>query len=76
MVNDTGTYHVQIDVGTATKKMVSVFDGCCMIAILPKCTITTFSPIEFLPGPTGNQLHGFWNGVTVSIISDKQMDVV
>jgi hypothetical protein len=75
MVNDTGTHHVQIDVGTATKKMFPIFDSRRVITILPEGPITILPPIEFLAGPTGDQLHGFWNDVTIAIVGHEQVNV-
>jgi hypothetical protein len=76
MINDTGTHHIQIDVGAAAKKMVSVFNSRCMVAVLPVCPIASLPLIKLLAGPTGNQLHGFWNHITVAIVGHEQMNVV
>jgi hypothetical protein len=76
MINNTGTHHVQIDVGTAAEKMIPVFDGSCMITVFPKGSIAVLPLIELLAGPTGDQLHGFRNDITAAIVGHKQMDVV
>jgi hypothetical protein len=76
MIDNTGTHHVHINVGTATEKMIPVFDGSCMIAVFPKCTFAVLPLIELLAGPAGDQLHGFGNNVTTAIVGHKQMNMV
>ena len=76
MIDNSGTNHVQIDVGTATEIMTPILDGSCMIAVFPKCSLAILPLIELLACPASDQLHKFGNDVTTAIVGHKQVNVV
>jgi len=47
-----------------------------MIPVLPVSSLSAFSLIVFLPGPSGNELDRVWNDISIADISDQEVNVV
>ena len=56
--------------------MLAVLDGRAVITILPECSSSLFSPIEFLGYAAGDEIHRGWDGTLTKAIQDKKVDVV
>ena len=59
----------------ALPKMIAGFDGCGVVAILSECTPPVFPLVILLANSAGNMLHGSWNGLRSTFISDNQVMV-
>ena len=75
MADDSGPYHVQIDIDEATDQVSIRGDGCGEIAIFPECAPSGFSLIEFLCDPSSYQLHTFRN-TAVTLVMNKKVNVI
>ena len=76
MFHNTCTHHIEINIYKTMKKMIPFLDCCCVIAVLPKCTLTTFSLIIFLTSSSSNQFNRIWNHITIIITNQKKMNMV
>ena len=56
--------------------MFTRFNGCGMIAVLPKRTFAFFSDVLFLGGAAGDQLDGFRQRFPSVPILNKEVDMI
>ena len=76
MVHNSGTYRIEVYVNEASNQMLACFHRCRMITVFPVSSFSTLPDIEFLPGPLRDQLNGFGDHISITLIPDKQMDVI
>ena len=67
---------VKIDIYDTTEKMLSCFYCCCVVSILPKCSLSILPLIVFLPRSTCDELYGSRNDLSITIVGDKKVNVV
>jgi hypothetical protein len=56
--------------------MLTAFYSRGMIPVFPVSTFSIFPLIVFLPRSSSNQLHRFWNDVSLPGINNQQVNVV
>ncbi len=76
MMNNPLPYHIQINIDETSQKVVSAFNCCRMISVFPKCTLTIFALIEFLPRPSCNQFNRIWDDIPFIVSNYKKMNMI
>ncbi len=76
MMNNPRPYHIRINIDETSQKVVSAFNCCRMITVLPKCTLTIFALIEFLACPPCNQFNRIWDDIPFIASKYKKMNMI
>ncbi len=76
VTNDSGTNHIEANGNKTLEQMAGCFHSRRMTAIFPVGAFSILPLVEFLPGPARYQLDGFGYHVSVTLNSDKEMDMV
>ena len=76
MINNSNSHHIEINVYKTFKKMIPAFNGCGMISVFPKCTLTIFALIEFLARPSRNQFNRIWDDIPFIASNYQKMNMI
>jgi hypothetical protein len=67
---------VKVNIDDALKQMLTTLYGCGVIPIFPKSTLPSL-PLIILPSrSSSHELDRSWNYISVSVIDDKQMNMI
>lgn len=76
MAYDPRANHIEIDIEEAWNQVAVRLHRRRMITIFPVCPLPILPLIEFLTGPSRNQLNGIGDYVSSPVVSDKKVDVI
>ena len=75
MRHDPRPHHIQVNIDQAAYQVCIGVNGGGVVAVLPECALALFALVEFLGGPSGNQLHALrYHFITG--IENQQVDMV